>query len=260
VADHASAEESYSRFLGNSSILDGAARRYGDRGDGVSALAAAWGADIYAAQSVVWERILVASTTPHRQFFRVADALLQGMSEVSAAPSGASVREVITQGRAGVLQDCDPDLQAGLMAAWPDHGYLADVPAPSASDLEAAVVARTGGIEPAAFVEVRRRDAAGALARAQALRIRGEIVSAIEAAYEADFLGLEAYLVESALAAGDDMLLTVVIRWELAVHAVSSLPGLPDSFVAAVGRIRDAMAAGLGDADGARLRGSLLPA
>ena len=65
---------------------------------------------------------------------------------------------------------------------------------------------------------------------------------------------------ESAVAASDAYLLTVTARWELAIHALSSLAGLPEGFLAAVGRIRDTLAASLGDADGGRLRGTLQPA
>ena len=65
---------------------------------------------------------------------------------------------------------------------------------------------------------------------------------------------------ESALAVGDDRLLSVITRWELAIHSLSTLPGLPEGFLAAVSRIRETLAASLGDADGARLRQILQPA
>lgn len=261
VADRASAEEFYSRCLGNESILDAAARRFAGQGDAVSALATAWGADVYAAQAVVWERIMVAAVSPQRQFFRVAGALITGLhSSEPAAGDHPTVREVLECSRAGLLSACDPELREGVRASWSDHAYLGDLAAPDAAMLAESARARLGGLTPDAFVAHRRAEAAEAMGQAQALRIKGESVAAIEAAYDSDFRSLEAYLVESAVTAGDGYLLTVTIRWELAAGSVAALPGLPDGFLAAVGRIRDAIASGLGDADGARLREVLVAA
>lgn len=261
MRQRATAEETYSRFLSNASVLDAAAHRFATQEDSVSALSTAWGADIYAAQAVVWERILVVSTSPHRQFFRVADALLAGLAETGATAAGPrSLRDVIARGREGVLADCDPDLQQGLTKAWADLAYLDGVAAPDDADLAAAVESRLGGLAPEDFVAQRRREAADGMSHAQALRIRGETFGAVQAAYDADFSGVEAYLVESAVAAGDHQLLSVTARWELVTHAVSALPGLPQGFLPAVGRIREAMAAALGGADGTRLSNALIPA
>lgn len=261
MADRASAEEFYSRCLGNASVLDAAARRFAAEGDTAAALATAWGADVYAAQAVVWERILVAASSPQRQFFRVAEALVSGLvAAVPPAMPDPSLRDALTSSRAGLLSAFDADLRTAVAESWPDHGYLAGIAAPGAEDLAAAALARMGGMTPQAFIEQRRSEAAEAMAQAQALRIKGESLAAIQAAYDSDFHGLEAYLVESAQAAGDTQLLTVIIRWELASHAVAALPGLPDGFLAAVHLIRDALASGLGDADGARLRQALQPA
>lgn len=85
MADQASAEEVYSRCLGNATILDAAARRFAEGADGASAVACAWGADVYAAQAVLWERIMIAASSPQRQFFRVADALVSGLRVHDAA-------------------------------------------------------------------------------------------------------------------------------------------------------------------------------
>ncbi len=59
---------------------------------------------------------------------------------------------------------------------------------------------------------------------------------------------------------GTTSLLTVTIRWDLAVHAVNELPGLPGDFSRAITVIRGAIAAGLGETDGRRLLDSLVPA
>lgn len=213
MADKASAEEVYSRCLGNASILDAAARRFADSADAASAVACAWGADVYAAQAVLWERIMIAASSPQRQFFRVADALVSGLqvSEPSGGQSSAATQ--VETSRRALLEACDPDLRDGMRASWSDIGYLAGVPATTASDLEDSVARRLGGRSPEAFVTQRRLEATESMATAQALRIKGEGVPAIQAAYDGDLSALEAYLVESAVAAGDTHLLTVTVRW-----------------------------------------------
>ena len=127
-------------------------------------------------------------------------------------------------------------------------------------DISAAASARLLGLRPAEFVSRRRSEAAAAMLEAQAHRVRGETSEAIQSAYQSDFTALEAYLVDSAVAVGDDDLLTVTIRWDLAVQSVSEVPGLPDDFSRAVGVIRSAIVAGIGEADGRRLIESLVPA
>lgn len=260
MADKASAEEVYSRCLGNATILDAAARRFADASDAASAVACAWGADVFAAQAVLWERIMIAASSPQRQFFRVADALVSGLQVHDADTGQQSAATQVETSRRALLEACDPDLRDGMRASWSDVGYLVAVGAPTVSDLEDSVARRLGGRSPEAFVTQRRQEAAESMATAQALRIKGEGTPAIQAAYDSDLSALEAYLVESAVAASDTHLLTVTVRWELAIHALSSLPGLPEGFLTAVGRIRDTLAASLGDADGGRLRDALQPA
>ena len=255
MAARATAEEFYSRCLGNVSTLTAASRRLAESGDAVQAVALAWGADIYGVQAVVWERLQVASSYPQRQFFRVAEALVAEMSEVAwSADSDGSAAGLLRSMRTRMLSACDPALREGVERAWGDESFLTAVPAPARGDFEAAVVQRTGGVRVGTFVTARRTAAATAMGEAQALRIKGQTVPAIQGAYDADLLATEAYLVESAAAASDAFLLTVPIRWELATTAVATLPGLPEGFTAAVNRIRDTMAAALGDADGVRLR------
>jgi hypothetical protein len=255
-----SAEEFYSQCLANARTLEQAARAHAGAGDAVSALATAWGADVFTVQAVLWERILVVSPLPQRQFYRVADALFTGLDR-SAAPTidRPACRDVLRSARDSLLAECDPGLRQSIAEAWSDVTYLATVEAPTAQDIDAAVQARLNGMTPGAFVARRRQEAAIAMAHAQEERVRGNTVGAIQGAYESDFLGLEAYLVESAMAVGDLSLQSVVVRWELASSAVSQLAGLPDGFSAAVNRIRDTLGSGLAEADAARLRESLIP-
>lgn len=260
MPDGRSAEEFYSQCLANARTLDQAARRLTTEMDAPGAVATAWGSDVVAVQAVLWERILVASPVPQRQFFRVADALFDGLrGAVPPLGEQETCRTVVRAAREALLAACDPDLRGAIQASWPDLAYMGILPAPTRDDLEAAVLRRTGGLPPAEFVEHRRREAFEAMTQAQAMRVRGDTMGAIQSAYDSDFLDLEAYLVESALAAGDVLLLSVTVRWELATASVAQLTGLPEGFVAAVTRVREVLGDPLAEADAGRLRASLAP-
>ena len=259
--DKGTAEEFYSRCLVNAQVLEDAARRRSVEGDPVGALADAWGADISMLQSVMWERIIAAARAPQRQFFQVAEAVVAGLRTPLAAPDSATtLGRSVAHARERMATAFDDELALEMARRWPDITYLEAVPAVSGDDVAAAVTARLMGLAPSEFVHRRRSEAATAMLLAQTHRVRGEISEAIQSAYQGDFTALEAYLVDSAVAAGDHDLLTVTIRWDLAVQAVSEVTGLPDDFSQAVGVIRGAIVAGIGEADGRRLIEFLVPA
>jgi hypothetical protein len=252
------AEEFYSRCLGNAQVLERSARAHALGGRPVPALAAAWGADINTLQAVIWERILVASRTPQRQFFRVAGAIASALREATPTVGDSEAPgDRVRSARARMAVSFDPALASEMQRRWPDLSYLASLPALTEQDVREAAAERLRGLSPARFVARCRADAADAMLEAQSRRIRGEIEAAVQGAYQSDFTSLDAYLVESAVAAGDQALFTVFARWELATHAMTELPGLPDDFSGAVAVIRTALATSLGEADGARLLESL---
>ncbi len=254
-----SAEEFYAWFLSNARILEASCAAHAEESDVVSAVAAALGADISTLESMVWERINVAPRAPQRQFYQAGLAMagaLAGIGE-QPMPDGATAADLIRAVRARLAQSFEAPLASEVADRWPAIDGLELLPAPRAADFQGAVDRRLGGLSPAQFVHARRVEARDAHMAAQESRIRGATGAAIGSAYEGDFLALEAYLVESAWAAGDTALLTVVVRWDLATHAVSQLTGLPDGFSAAVVLIRRALADGLGPADGERLLASL---
>lgn len=255
------AEEFYGRCLANAQVLDSAARRRVSEGDLVGAFADAWGADVNMVQAVMWERIIAAASAPQRQFFRVADAIVSGLrSALGEADRPATLGDCITQARERMALSFDDELAREMGRRWPDIAYLQALSAVDDDATAAFVHDRLLGLSPNEFVHRRRAEAAAVMLEAQTHRVRGETSEAIQAAYQSDFAGLDAYLVDSAVAVGDDSLLTVTIRWDLAAHAVNELPGLPDDFTRAIAVIRGAIAAGIGEADGRRLVASLAPA
>jgi hypothetical protein len=245
-------EEFYTWCLGNAAVLERAARRHAEYGDVVSAVATAWGADVYTLQAVTWERILVASHSPQRQFFRVADAVSSAMRQAPLA-GGDDAEAGVRIARAAVAHAFDAGLAREMSTRWPDIDYLAALPPLDPELVSEAVATRLRSLRPEEFAATRRAEAVELMLEAQMQRVRGDVVTSIHTAFDSDLASLEAYLVESAVAAGDDDLMTVSIRWELATNVVSELPGLPNEFVGAVRAIRAALVVGLGEADGRRL-------
>ena len=135
-----------------------------------------------------------------------------------------------------------------------DLGFLEGLAAPTPGLFAALVERRLQGHSTADFVHERYREAREFLVHAHAEHLGGDDASAIQAAYQGDVRCLEGYLVESAVAVGDAGLLTVTIRWELAVSAMEGLAALPADFEGAVRTIRDAIADALGEPDASRFR------
>lgn len=96
------------------------------------------------------------------------------------------------------------------------------------------------------------------MSQARDLRADGDVDGALRRVYDADAWTLAAYLVESALAVGDDALLTVTERWELVNSELESLDVLPADFEAAIVTLRSTMGRALADADAQRWRLTLI--
>jgi hypothetical protein len=259
--DQGTAEEFHGRLLASSQALDRAARNHAQAGEVVAAIASAWGADVTLLQALLWERILIASRAPQRQYFQAAGSLVESL-EVPMTPeiSGdGTAEESLLGARDGLLSQFDENLRREAAAQLPDLTYLRRLAAPTADDFDAAVAARLDGGSAAMFISARRKAAKVSMEQAQSDRIRGRIPAAIQAAYGSDFQSLEAYLIESALATGDVRLLSVTMRSDLVASAIAELPRLPEDFGRAVATIRDAMCSALTEADAERLREALLP-
>lgn len=255
--DKGTAEEFYSQCLSNAQLLDRSARERAHGGDAIGAVACAWGSDVATMQAVIWERILVASRNPQRQFYQVAEVVVtavRGDAPDDGPTLESTAEQLVRSARMRSLRAFDGGLAREVDGRWPEVSYLVSLPAFSEAQIEEAVNTRLLGENAADFVDHRRKEAAAAMLEAQARRVHGDTEGAIQAGYESDFHSLDAYLVESALAVGDAALMTVVTRWELATHAVAAIVALPRDFVAAMGVVRQAMADALGEADGARLR------
>lgn len=259
--DDISAEEIYADLLQRVHVLTPLSVAYAAEGDIANAVLCTWAADVAAAQAVAWERIVVVTHSPQTPFFALGDRLARALHESLDQGMGAfaSARDLVEHMRARMLAAVDQDLADDISARLSSLDHLASFEAPTTDRLSEAGHARLGGVPARTFIEQRSAHAKARMRDALAHRVRGDIASAISAAYEADMLTLEAYLVESALAIGDVQLLTVQVRWDLAVAALTRLAGVPDDFSQAVSLVRQTLVASVGSGDGARLARSWIP-
>lgn len=251
------AEEFYAVRRENALILEQAARRRLAEGDAAGALVMAWGADLETWQAVAWERLVVVAGDTPREFFGAARGALGDATGPAPALAGRDCEDALRQMRRRLVDGLEPALARTISATWPDSSYLAGQPLPSADAIEAVALRRLAGLSPRDFMRDRRERAAAGMLRAHEQRVSGDIAAAIQSAYAADVAALEAYLVESAEAAGDLRSITVETRWELATRSLASLKGLPPDFPGAVAAIRGALSRPLGDSDGARFLATL---
>ena len=259
--DDISAEEIYADLLQRVHVLTPMSVTYAEHGDVANAVLCTWAADVATAQAVAWERIVVVTHSPQTPFFALGDRLARALRESLAHGPGAfgSARELVESMRARMLGAVDEDLAADISGRLSGIDHLSSFEAPTPERLRESSHARLGGLRAGTFISQRRMDAQSRMRDALADRVRGDINGAISAAYEADMLTLEAYLVESALAIGDTSLLTVQVRWDLAVAALTRLAGVPDDFGQAVSVVRQTLVASVGSGDGARLARTWIP-
>ena len=259
--DDISAEEIYADLLQRVHVLTPLSVNYAEKGDIANALLCTWAADVATAQAVAWERIVVVTHSPQTPFFALGDRLARALRESLEAGQGAfgSARDLVQSMRERVLASVDADLADDIGARFGSLDHLASFAAPTPEQLRESGNSRLGGLPAGTFITQRRADALTRMRDALSDRVRGDTNGAISAAYEADMLTLEAYLVESALAIGDTQMLTVQVRWDLAVAALTRLAGVPDDFGQAVSVVRQTLVASLGSGDGARLARTWIP-
>ena len=249
------AEEFYSESLDRIHLLADASRAHALNGDGPSVIAAIadqWAADVITMQAVAWERIVVVSRTAHRSLFDLGERVLGTLLATPPEPAHTAA-DVVASHRRALVAAVDPALAEDVSERFAVLDHLAQLPAPSAEEYAAAAESRLGGLDERSFVQSRVAESRQAMARSREARVRGDVAAAITAAYEADMLALDAYLVGSARAWGDSALLTVYARWDLATAAIGRLGTVPDDLRGASAAVRGAITSVLGSAEGSRL-------
>jgi len=259
VMSAAASAWSVDRFVTDAHVLDAAARTRAAAGDALGAIACAWGADVSMAKAVAWEYTASETSPSWRTLLTWANVIIGPRALDDIDPSPGTIAAAVEGARRAFVASCEPALQRELAAAWMSVDHLVDLPMPTEDQVATAAADRLAGVSLPAFLAARRTRTKSLLDSAREKRVSGDARGAIQDVYEADLSAVEAYLVESAHAVGDALLLSVITRWELVSHSIAAIPSLPSSVVEAVARLRTAMATSLGPADGMRLREAFAP-
>jgi hypothetical protein len=212
---------------------------YAAKGDAYAAVHAAWMADMCVVQAIMWERILIASPKPDEQFFAIANSVSRALSlhalTGTAQPDAVST---IQAARDGLSQAFDEVAMRLLSARLTPLNHLVGLPQPDRAGAEAVLTRRLSGSSVDGLIAQRNQSAADSMDLAAEMHRKGQHAAAITHAYQSDMAVYETYLLEAARAVGDEFLMTVDLRWELAYMQITSLPSLPSDYLEATTLIR----------------------
>lgn len=229
-------------------------QRYAQQGNIAGAIHAAWASDVNAVQMVIWERVMIASPQPDDQFFAVATTIAQALANFAAAPTQfTTAKEVVEHARRGLATAFDPVAQALLTEQYISLDHLAEVPLPDESWASSLLAHWLEERSVEEMIEHRLHTASDCMAAAKSMNDAGRLDDAMKQAWQADWATFAAYLLASAKAVGDTALITVDMRWLLAVDAIGKVATLPMDFAEAVTAIRDSLTDSLGSIEGVRL-------
>lgn len=235
-------------------VLGDRSMQYAADGDVVRAVVSAFGADIATIQMATWESVMVTSLAPQQRFFTLAQSLTAALARaVAAGQPHQDAVAVVADARAVLLDELDAPLRAAAADRMPALDYLAGLPAPVSADYQRVRDSILSGSTPDAFAELRRSQSEQERRAGDTADGGGNTAAAIAHDYRAVLLGVEGYLVGSAHAAGDESLLTVLLRWDTVVASISTITSLPSERDAARQTVLATVAQALGPADAARL-------
>lgn len=240
----------------SSEILHEVVTTKGNAGDYVGAFACAIGSDIAYLQGVMWDSLEMSSGDSLRKYFQLGELVIQAV-QIPSTHALESISEAVNFMRTQV----EPVFTASDIHSWresmSDSDDFINLPCPAKEEINAATTARLHGLSPSEYVRKQNQAASEISVQAFTAVNASHTDEAIRLMYASDFTALDAYLVESADAAGDQQLFTVHIRWELAVRSAAMIKELPQSFSQALATTRSGMTALMSDNDAARFLASL---
>lgn len=214
-------------------------RRYAEQGDLRRAALAAWAADVHALEDLLWENGLDQAPDPLLQLATIGDSIAETIETLASQPRGVvSLRAVVEAARDAMVTTFDESVHGLLTGRMADLDHLDDaVPAAPADGGVPAAGDRLGGRSADELVHELRMAAADCSAMARELAAVGELDAAARLGDQADSASFEAYLVQAASAAGDDELVTVDLRWDLAAERSAHRRLVRDDLVALLGTV-----------------------
>lgn len=233
---------------------------YTEGRDAFAAVNAAWASDMAAVQAVMWERA-TSDPQPDVRFFLIGESVSQAMAHHFGPdnPSGNAL-DAIDGARAALRAAFAPEALDRLNSMLADHSHLASLPYPTAADATACAEERLAGRSLPELIAHRSAVAVSHLELAYATYDggAGDVATAHHQAWSADWSAFEGYLLSAAEATGDAALITVKMRWDLAVSRVTSA-ALPTDLPSAIKQTRDGLMSVLGTVERERLRVRFAP-
>jgi hypothetical protein len=197
-------------------------------GDLRMAQLAAWAGDVHVLEELLWESGLSQAPDPAAELAAVGESVAAAIEDMARALPDVPVtaRAVVEAAREALVQTFDESVHGLLLDRLGDLAQLDECrPGPGAGR-ETRVAARLDGRTPEALAAELRTAAGDCATMAGLLDAGGEPAAARRLSVQADAAAFEAYLVTAALAAGDESLATVDLRWELAAGAGVDRSGL----------------------------------
>lgn len=199
------------------------AERYAAEGDVRRAQMAAWAADVYVLEELLWENGLAEAADPVAQLAAVGEAVAAALETLADGTTGElTPRTVAEAARWALVSTFDESVHDVLVEQLPSLDVL------DACDPRAAVsrqpreahpaAARLEGRSPEDLVAELREAATDCVHIGRVMQVEGEETAADRMTHQADVATFEAYLIAAALHAGDHQLATVDLRWELATE------------------------------------------
>ena len=214
--------------------LRGLAHEYTDNDDPWLAIHAHLAADL-AAVRLVW------TTATPEQWTGFTAAAADHLAQLEfPAPPG----EALALARGVLAAYLPPDVVQDWIASLDPAAELTLQGYPHGAKILADV--RLSGDTIEAFRDRKANECAVTAARVNKVMVDEEMWNAVELMYAADMAAYESWLAERAMLAGDDLLITLELRWMLTVGALSALKHMPEDFSKAVGVVRSRLAWAVG--------------
>jgi hypothetical protein len=197
------------------------AARYAREGDVRRAQLASWAADVYVLEELLWENGLAEAPDPVAQLAAVGESVASALEALADGVSGEiTPRSLVEAARRALVSTFDESIHDVLMEQMPSLDHLDDCApgrsTPSASRHHRPGFERLGDHTAEDLVLELRQAAADCIHVREVLVVEGEETAADRMAHQADVATFEAYLIASAIHAGDHQLASVDLRWALA--------------------------------------------
>jgi hypothetical protein len=195
--------------------------RYAGEGDVRRAQLASWAADVYLLEELLWENGLAEAPDPVAQLASVGDSVASALDTLADGVTGEVMpRAVVEAARRALVTTFDESVHEVLLEQLPSLDHLDGCEPDSMSSSErphdAPGLARLEDRTAEDLVAELRQAAADCLHVGEVMDVEGELTAAERMSHQADVATFEAYLIASALHAGDHQLASVDLRWELA--------------------------------------------